>query len=180
MVIVNAMGDACPIPVVKTKRAIGQLPEGGEVCTLVDNEIAVQNLTKMAKQKGYDSSAQKLGEGQYQVHMVVPGPGREPENPVSSEKREETGAGTEKEFQEPETECIPQRRQRGTVAVISSDRMGNGSDELGLSLMKAFLYALASQDALPDRVIFYNGGAPLTCQGSACLTDIRNLVMRKI
>ena len=48
---VNAIGDACPIPVVKTKNAIGQLNGGGVVETLVDNEIAVQNLTKMANQK---------------------------------------------------------------------------------------------------------------------------------
>ena len=50
---VNAMGDACPIPVVKTKNAIKEMgTAGGTVETLVDNEIAVQNLTKMADQKG--------------------------------------------------------------------------------------------------------------------------------
>ena len=46
--VVNAMGDACPIPVVKTKNAIKELSGAGMVETLVDNEIAVQNLTKMA------------------------------------------------------------------------------------------------------------------------------------
>ena len=51
MVKVNAMGDACPIPVVKTKNAIKQLQQPGELEVLVDNEIAVQNLTKMANQK---------------------------------------------------------------------------------------------------------------------------------
>ena len=52
MLKVNAMGDTCPIPVVKTKDAIRQLgADGGVVETLVDNEIAVQNLTKMANQK---------------------------------------------------------------------------------------------------------------------------------
>ena len=53
MIKVNAMGDTCPIPVVKTKNAIKELKGSGEVQTLVDNEIAVQNLTKMANQKGY-------------------------------------------------------------------------------------------------------------------------------
>lgn len=51
MIKVNAMSDACPIPVVKTKNAIRELQGGGTVETLVDNEIAVQNLTKMANQK---------------------------------------------------------------------------------------------------------------------------------
>ena len=48
MIKVDAMGDTCPIPVVKTKNAIKELKGSGEVQTLVDNEIAVQNLTKMA------------------------------------------------------------------------------------------------------------------------------------
>lgn len=67
MIKVDAMGDTCPIPVVKTKNAIKELGGSGEVQTLVDNEIAVQNLTKMANQKGYGVRSQKLGEGQYEL-----------------------------------------------------------------------------------------------------------------
>ena len=50
---VNALGDICPIPLVKAKEAIKELQGAGTVEVLVDNEIAVQNLTKMANQKGY-------------------------------------------------------------------------------------------------------------------------------
>ena len=71
MIKVDAMGDTCPIPVVKTKNAIKELGGSGEVQTLVDNEIAVQNLTKMANQKGYGVRSQKLGEGQYEVIMTI-------------------------------------------------------------------------------------------------------------
>lgn len=39
--------------------------------TLVDNEIAVQNLTKMANQKGYKVSSKKLSDRQYQVTMEI-------------------------------------------------------------------------------------------------------------
>ena len=62
MLNVDARGDACPLPVVKAKKAIAALNGAGEVEVLVDNEIAVQNLTKMAQQKGYGSSAEKLAE----------------------------------------------------------------------------------------------------------------------
>ena len=41
---VNAMGDGCPIPVVKTQKAMQELGGTGTVETLVDNETAVQNL----------------------------------------------------------------------------------------------------------------------------------------
>ncbi len=71
MIQVNALGDACPIPVVKTKKAIEQLQGSGVVETLVDNEIAVQNLTKMANQKGYKVSSRKLADRQYQVVMEI-------------------------------------------------------------------------------------------------------------
>ena len=46
MVQVNAIGDACPIPVIKTLHALQDLNGAGTVQTLVDNEIAVQNLTR--------------------------------------------------------------------------------------------------------------------------------------
>ena len=62
---VDAMGDACPIPVVKTKKVIEELKaQGGTVETFVDNEIAVQNLTKLGKSSGYSVlSSQCMGEG---------------------------------------------------------------------------------------------------------------------
>ena len=40
---VNALGDICPIPLVKAKEAIKELQGAGTVEVLVDNEIAVQN-----------------------------------------------------------------------------------------------------------------------------------------
>ena len=36
---VDAMGDHCPIPVVKTKKALGKLQGAGQIEVLVDNEI---------------------------------------------------------------------------------------------------------------------------------------------
>ena len=71
MIKVNAMGDACPIPVVKTKNAIRELQGAGSVETLVDNEIAVQNLTKMAVQKGFGVHSEKISENEYKVTMTV-------------------------------------------------------------------------------------------------------------
>ena len=79
----DARGDACPLPVVKAKRAIAELNGAGEVEVLVDNEIAVQNLTKMAQQKGYTYSAEKLAEREYRVLFTVGEPA--PETPAAPE-----------------------------------------------------------------------------------------------
>ncbi|MDD6213333.1 MAG: sulfurtransferase-like selenium metabolism protein YedF [Clostridiales bacterium] len=168
MLKVNAMGDACPIPVVKTKQAIRELNGSGEVEVLVDNEIAVQNLTKMAKQKGYAIRSSKLEEGKFQVNLVIAD-----ENPEVSGNAGNDGHGEETENSE-ETICIPDQRKR-TVVVISSNQMGHGDEVLGKMLMKGFIFALTQQDALPGTILFYNGGAFLTCEESASLEDLRLL-----
>ena len=132
MIKVNAMGDTCPIPVVKTKNAIKELNGSGEVMTLVDNEIAVQNLTKMANQKGYGVKSQKLGEGQYEVIMTISADGTS------------TNAEPAESAEEEQTVCYPDARKKNTVVVLSSSTMGSGDEELGAILMKGFIYALSS------------------------------------
>lgn len=47
--------------------------------------------------------------------------------------------------------------------------------ELGAVLMKSFFFAETQLDTLPDKILFYNGGAKLTVEGSDCLEDIRIL-----
>ena len=62
------------------------------------------------------------------------------------------------------------------VAVaVTASVMGTGNDELGAVLIKGFLYALTQQDELPKTILFYNGGAQLTCEGSASLEDLKSL-----
>ena len=47
-ILVNAVGDACPIPVTKTIHALSGMTEAGTVEVHVDNETAVQNLNRLA------------------------------------------------------------------------------------------------------------------------------------
>lgn len=153
MIQIDAREDACPLPVVKAKKAIADLHGAGQVEVLVDNEIAVQNLTKMAQQKGFGSAAEKRAEREYRVVFTVGEAAPAPE--------------------EPET-CTPDVRT-DTVVAIGSDKMGVGSDELGKTLMKAFVFALTQQDTLPKTILFYNGGASLTCADSPMLEDLKAL-----
>lgn len=156
MIQVNAIGDTCPIPVVKTKQAIRELNGPGTVETLVDNEIAVQNLTKMAHQKGYAVQSEQLEANRFRVVMTI-GDGAElPEEPVD-ELCPSCNPGAEKKI----------------VVAVGTNKMGDGSDELGATLLKGFLYALSQQDQLPATILFYNGGAALTCEGSQSLEDLQ-------
>ena len=67
MVQVNAIGDACPIPVIKTLHALQDLKGAGTVQTLVDNEIAVQNLTRLAESKGCSITTEKRSDKEFCV-----------------------------------------------------------------------------------------------------------------
>ena len=62
-----------------------------------------------------------------------------------------------------------------TVAVISSNVMGNGDDELGKILIKGFIYALSQMETHPDTILFYNGGAKLTTEDSESLEDLKKM-----
>ena len=158
MILVNAMGDACPIPVVKTLNAIRELTAPDTVETLVDNEIAVQNLTRMADKKGCRVRSAKLGEKEFKVTIEVG----------------ETALAQPAAVEEVVCE-LPRTGKKNTVVVISSAAMGHGRDELGTALMKGFLYALSQQEQLPSTILFYNGGASITCEGSVSLEDLRSM-----
>ena len=164
MITVNAMGDACPIPVVKTKNAIKALQQADSVKTLVDNEIAVQNLTKMADQKGYEVKSEKLREGEYEVIMTI-----------REEQLEKAAPETVPKSETEEIVCAPDKRKKNTVVVLSSSTMGTGDEELGAVLMKGFIYALSQQDELPATILMYNGGAKIPCGESPSVEDLRSL-----
>lgn len=158
MIKVNAIGDACPIPVVKTKNAIRDLGGSGVVEVSVDNEIAVQNLLKMAKQKEYEASFEKKSNTEYIVTINVNGGEVSDAKPVAKE----TAKSDEIKLKE-------------TIVVIDSDKMGDGDEEFSKTLLKGFIYALSSQDIPPAKILFYNTGVRITTEGSASIEDLKVL-----
>ena len=145
MVTVNAMGDNCPIPVIKTKKAMQALTGPETIEVLVDNEIAVQNVTKMASQAGGQVSSEKVNDAEFKITIQMEGAVKEEDARSSA------------------------------VVVVSSDRMGIGNDELGKVLIKGFIFAVTQLDTLPKTMLFYNGGATLTAEGSESLEDLKSL-----
>ena len=147
MITVDAMGDNCPIPVIKTKKAMDALTGPETIEVLVDNEIAVQNVTKMAASAGGKVTSEQKAEKEYVVTIEMEGA------PAAEAEAEDDN----------------------TVVVISSDRMGTGNDELGKVLIKGFIFAVTQLDKLPKTMLFYNGGATLTTEGSDSLEDLKSL-----
>ncbi len=156
MITVECRGEQCPIPVVKTIKAIGEMKEADTVQTHVGNETAVQNLTKLAESKGFAVKSEKIEDKHFVVTMEVTAPG--------------AAAAAE----EPAVSCIPDRRGN-TVYAFGTNVMGSGNDELGATLMKGFIYAVSQLEELPKTMLFYNGGVKLTTEGSASLEDLKSL-----
>lgn len=145
---IDAMGDKCPIPVVKAKKALKTVDEG-TVTMLVDNETSVHNLESLAESLKCASSVEKKSDEEFVVAITKDANSASGDAPAAND-------GTR-------------------VVVISSQYMGGGDDTLGGNLMKAFIFSLTQMDNLPDTVLFYNGGAHLTCEGSPALEDIQAL-----
>ena len=154
--IIDCKGMACPLPVVNAKKAAEELNSGDVLTVLVDNEIAVQNLTRFAEHKGFGVSAEKKADREYAVIMTI------------------SGAVAEKNKEE-EIACVMDSRRKGMLVVLSGNVMGTGDPKLGTSLMKAFVFALTKQDQLPDTILCYNTGAYLTCEGADTLEDLKLL-----
>ena len=156
MIKVDARGEQCPIPVIKAKKALKSAKKGDLVVVFVDNEIAVQNLQKLATQKNAGFQWKKNGDSEYEAVFTV-------------------GNSDSAQEEELEISCeMPTlNRKKKTVVAIASNQMGVGEEALGKTLLKGFLYALTQQDVLPDTILFYNGGASISCEESDSLEDLK-------
>lgn len=153
---VDAIGDKCPVPVIKTKNALKDIKEG-TLEVLVDNSISMENVEKMCIEKKLAYSVVKDGEV-YKISITK-----------TDEKKEEIdGKKEEIDGKEDSSE--------GTVIVIDSDEMGKGDSKLGKTLMKAFVYTLTELEILPETVILYNKGVFLVAEDSESVEDLQKLV----
>ncbi|MFR7871020.1 MAG: sulfurtransferase TusA family protein, partial [Fenollaria timonensis] len=58
---IDARKLACPKPVILTKKELDAM-ETGVVCTLVDNKVATENLSRLAESMGLKATVEEVGE----------------------------------------------------------------------------------------------------------------------
>jgi selenium metabolism protein YedF len=147
--VVDARGLPCPQPVILTRNA---MQESDAVTTIVDNETARQNVTRMAEKAGATVQVEQRADG---IYLHVSG-GR---------KR-----------QEEEVACEATTVGGPLVLVVPGEFMGRGEhDELGQVLIRGFFHTLGEVQPLPERIIFFNGGVKLVALGSPVLEDLQGL-----
>lgn len=144
----DARGLACPKPVINTKKQLDNIDQGAVVVT-VDNEIAKENIFKLAKSMNYDASVLKSEKDLICIEII------KGENVIIEEKSQESLSDT----------CI----------FINSDKMGNGNDELGHVLMKGYIYTLTESKPYPKSILFVNSGIKLTTENEATIENLKIL-----
>lgn len=144
----DARGLACPKPVINTKKELDNIEQGVVVVT-VDNEIAKENLMKLAKSMSYESNILKTEKDLICIEII------KGENVIIEEKSQESLSDT----------CI----------FINSDKMGNGNDELGTVLMKGYIYTLTESKPYPKSILFVNSAVKLTTENEATVENLKIL-----
>jgi len=157
MRIVDTKGHLCPAPLIAAKKALKETAGGESFILLTDNQTSFDNLSRFLKDNKAD----------FQVS--------ESESIWTLTITKTTG---EVALTNPEDYCAPSisHFEKGNyVVVISSDKMGEGDEELGHLLMANFIKALKDLDELPSKMVFYNNGVKLATKSSPVIEHLRDL-----
>jgi selenium metabolism protein YedF len=138
---------ACPAPVVTTKKALEE--SGAEKLELlVDAGAARENVTRFLQNRGYQVAETELEQGfALRIDTTAAAP--------------------------PRTQAA--HKSGETVILLTSDRLGDGPEELGKLLMKNFVITLLELPDLPSRMIFLNTAVHLTTEGSEVVEPLQKL-----
>lgn len=68
---IDERGNACPIPVVHTKKALESMNGETKLVVLVDNEPAVQNVTRFAEGKNCEVKSEKISDNEFKIEIMV-------------------------------------------------------------------------------------------------------------
>lgn len=153
MNIIDCKGLACPMPVIKTKKYF-DLEDSKEALVIVDNEVAKNNVLRLAKGINLNSSFVEE-DGLYKIQL---------------------SRGEFSDVQAVNTnESVSEYKSSAPTILVASNLLGNGDDRLGETLMKIYINTLAESEILPENLMFINGGVKLTCTGSDVLDSLNSM-----
>lgn len=152
--IVDAKGQNCPIPVIMAKKEM----DGGNVDFIieVDNQVAVQNLQKLAEDQGFTAGVSEIAGG-YQVHM----------------ERGDSKAACKQE-------CGQKPALSEDVFFINHEIIGEGAEELGTNLIRMFFFTISEQEQLPKAILFMNGGVKLPACDEQSIEHLKAMEKRGV
>jgi selenium metabolism protein YedF len=157
MIIADTSGQLCPAPLIATKRALRETAVGESFQVITDSRTSFSNISRFLRDNNVGFS---FTESNGIWILTV-------------KKTGSTGETTD-----PSEYCtidIPHFSKGSYIVVFSSDKMGEGDDDLGSLLMSNFIRAVKELDLLPDKMLFYNSGVHLVSDQSPVAGQLREL-----
>jgi selenium metabolism protein YedF len=143
MRIIDTIGQQCPAPVIATKRALKESASGDSFEVVTDNKTALDNISRFLKD---NKTAYSVTENSGVWTITV------------------TKGNQSVTLTKAEVYCtpeIPHFSHGNFIIVFTSDKMGEGTEELGKLLIANFIKAIKDLDMLPGKMVFYNNGVKL-------------------
>jgi selenium metabolism protein YedF len=174
--IINCEGLACPQPVIRLRDLLdSEAPE--QVAIIVDNEPALENVSRFLASRGYSHDSQRQGAlwriaGARQAEAGG-GQGTGAQAAKTPAASPDQAAKTPAVSPDQAAGKAPETRQ--TLIILSSALFGAGDDELGAKLMKNFLATLPEMGESLWRIVMLNGGVTLSIADSPVIDELRRL-----
>ena len=155
----------CPQPVIQA-RGLLQTDRPERLVMLVDNEPALENVTRFFASQGYATSFEQEP-GLWRITGVAGAPpAAVPDGMGSAGATDPAGAGAT---------ARPAAGEAKTLVMIISPVFGSGDDDLGGRLMKNFLATLPEMGDSLWRIVMLNGGVTLAAAGSPVIEELKRL-----
>jgi selenium metabolism protein YedF len=157
MRIIDTKGQLCPAPLIAAKKALKETRSGDSFTLLTDNQTSFNNLTRFLHDNNADFN---VSESAGIWTMLI------------TKNRGEVPVTNVEEYCTPD---ISHFEKGNFIVAFTSDKMGEGDDELGHLLILNFIKALKDLDKLPQHMVFYNMGVTLAVKDSPVIEHLRDL-----
>ena len=63
----DCLGEACPVPLMKTQKELESMQKGDILVVGIDHPCAMKNVPDWARSQGYNVDIEEVGEGEWEV-----------------------------------------------------------------------------------------------------------------
>ena len=68
-VTLDCMGEACPVPLIKTENAMKKLAVGDVLVVQIDHSCAMKNVPEWARKEGHNVDIEEVDDGEWEVFI---------------------------------------------------------------------------------------------------------------
>lgn len=68
-VTLDCMGEACPVPLIKTENAMKKLAVGDVLVVQIDHSCAMKNVPEWARKEGHNVEIEEVDDGEWEVFI---------------------------------------------------------------------------------------------------------------